>query len=53
MNIVVKLIFLLLAIGGIVLIFYVSWFWRALIGPMVAILLWDVGASLLRKKEQK
>jgi len=53
MNILVKIFFAILAIGGIVLIFYVSWFWRALIGPMVVILLWDVGASFWRKKDTK
>jgi len=53
MNILVKIFFAILAIGGMVLIFYVSWFWRALIGPMVVILLWDVGASFWRKKGSK
>jgi len=50
MNLAIKFFFLLLGIGGVVLVFYVSWFWRALIAPMVVIILWDVGASFLRKK---
>lgn len=45
-----KILFLLVAIAGIVAVFYASWFWRALIAPMVLILLWDVMSSLFRKK---
>lgn len=52
MNLAIKLFFLLLAIGGIVLVFYVSWFWRALIAPMVLIILIDVFADLFRKKKK-
>ncbi|KKR48111.1 MAG: hypothetical protein UT84_C0049G0004 [Candidatus Curtissbacteria bacterium GW2011_GWA1_40_16] len=51
MNILIKLFFVVLAIGGIILIFYVSWFWRALITPMVLILLFDVFGSFLGKKK--
>ena len=51
MNIVGKLIFLFVAVSGIVLVFYVSWFWRALIIPMVVIILIDVTSSFLRKKK--
>ena len=50
MNLAIKLFFLLLAIGGIVMVFYVSWFWRALIAPMVIILLFDVLGNFFRKK---
>ncbi|MEK7580815.1 MAG: hypothetical protein AAB512_00890 [Patescibacteria group bacterium] len=50
MNLLVKICFVLLAIGGVVLVFYVSWFWRALIIPMIFILLVDVVSSLFKKK---
>ena len=50
MQIAVSLVFLILALGGIVAVFYVSWFWRALLIPMVVILLWDVVSGVLRKK---
>ncbi|MBI2598833.1 hypothetical protein HYW40_01260 [Candidatus Curtissbacteria bacterium] len=45
-----KILFLLAGIAGIVLIFFVSWFWRLLLLPMIVIMLWDVGSSLLKKK---
>ena len=41
MNLAIKLFFIVLALGGIVLVFFVSWFWRALIIPMVVIILID------------
>lgn len=52
MQIVVRLLFVLVAIAVIVAVFYVSWFWRALIIPMVVILLWDVVRSSLKKREK-
>ncbi|MBI2012589.1 hypothetical protein HYS90_01515 [Candidatus Curtissbacteria bacterium] len=45
-----KIVFAIAAIIGIVAIFYVSWFWRALITPMVILLLADVIFGLLKKK---
>ena len=45
-----KIVFVLAAIAGIVAIFYVSWFWRALIAPMIILLIADVVMSLFRKK---
>lgn len=50
MNFLVKGFFVLLAIGGVVLVFYVSWFWRALIVPMILLLLLDVVLNLFKKK---
>jgi hypothetical protein len=52
-NIIIKIVFTLAAIGGIVLVFYVSWFWRLLLIPMIVIVLWDVASSFLRKKQKK
>lgn len=52
MNLAIKLFFLILALGGVVLVFYVSWFWRALIVPMVIIILIDVFADLFRKRKK-
>ena len=46
---ILKIIFVLAAITGIVAIFYVSWFWRALIAPMIILLLADVISSFWRK----
>jgi len=51
MNLAIKLFFIILAIGGIVLVFFVSWFWRALIIPMVVIILIDVLSSFIKKKK--
>ena len=48
-----KIIFVMAAIAGIVAIFYVSWFWRALIAPMIILLLADVVMSLFKKKSSK
>jgi len=53
MQILLKIIFVIAAIVGIVAIFYVSWFWRALIAPMIILLLADVVGSLFRKKSPK
>lgn len=50
MYILGKVLFLVLALCGIVAIFYVSWFWRGLIGVMVAILLVDVISGFFKKK---
>jgi len=47
-----KIVFIIAVIAGIVAIFYVSWFWRALITPMIILLLGDVILSFF-KKEQK
>ena len=52
-NIIVKIIFTLAALGGIVLVFYVSWFWRILLIPMIIIVLWDVASSFFKKKRGK
>ncbi|MBI3282909.1 hypothetical protein HYZ70_02425 [Candidatus Curtissbacteria bacterium] len=51
MQLLAKFLFVTLAAAGIAAVFYVSWFWRALIIPMVVILLWDVVASFLREKQ--
>jgi hypothetical protein len=51
MNLFVRAFFIFLAIGGIVLVFFVSWFWRALIIPMVILLAVDVLSSFLKKKK--
>ncbi|EKD57439.1 MAG: hypothetical protein ACD_57C00298G0003 [uncultured bacterium] len=45
-----KIIFIIAGIAGIVATFYVSWFWRGLIIPMVIILLADVVWEILKKK---
>lgn len=47
---IVKIIFIVVAIVGIVSVFYVSWFWRAFLIPMAIILLWDGLSSLFGKK---
>jgi len=49
MQILLKIVFVIAAIAGIVAIFYVSWFWRALIAPMIILLLADVISSFWRK----
>ena len=49
MQILLKIVFVLAAIAGIVAIFYVSWFWRALIAPMIILLLADVFSSFWKK----
>jgi len=46
----IKIVFVLAAIAGIVAIFYVSWFWRALIVPMVILLLADVILGIFKKR---
>lgn len=46
-----KIIFILAGIAGIVLVFYVSWFWRALIIPMIIIMMFDVVRSFFKKKK--
>jgi len=48
-QILLKIIFVLAALAGIVAIFYVSWFWRALIAPMIILLLADVISSFWKK----
>lgn len=52
-NIIVKIVFLIAAIAGIVLVFFVSWFWRLLLIPMIVIVLWDVVSSFFKKKTGK
>lgn len=47
---ILKIVFAVVAIAGIVAVFYVSWFWRALITPMVLLLLVDLVSSFFRKK---
>jgi len=46
-----KIVFAVAGIIGIIAIFYVSWFWRLLIAPMVLILFWDTIATLFIKKK--
>jgi len=46
---VLKIVFIVAGIIGIVAVFYVSWFWRALIIPMVIVLLADGLVSLWNK----
>jgi len=50
MQIAGKVLFLILALAGIVAVFYVSWFWRLLLIPMIVILVVDVVGSFVRKK---
>jgi len=45
-----KILFLGLAALGVVMIFYMSWFWRALLIPMVILLLFDVTKSFWDKR---
>jgi len=52
-NILIKIVFVLAAVGGIVLVFFVSWFWRLLLVPMIIIVLWDVGSGFFKKKRGK
>ena len=49
MQILFKIVFVLAALAGIVAIFYVSWFWRALIAPMIILLLADIISSFWKK----
>jgi VIT1/CCC1 family predicted Fe2+/Mn2+ transporter len=46
---VLRIVFVIAGIVGIVAVFYVSWFWRALIIPMIIILLADGLVSLWSK----
>lgn len=48
-----KIIFAIAAVVGIVAVFYVSWFWRALITPMVLLLLVDLVSSFFSKRKEK
>jgi len=48
-----KIIFIIAAIAGMVAIFYASWFWRALLVPMVLILLADVVVGFFKKGTKK
>ncbi|MBI4037853.1 hypothetical protein HY382_02300 [Candidatus Curtissbacteria bacterium] len=48
-----KIVFAVAAVAGLVAIFYVSWFWRALIAPMVILLFADVILSLFKKRDDK
>lgn len=48
-----KILFVLAALCGVVAIFYVSWFWRALIVPMILLLLADVVVSFWGKTKKK
>jgi|GEM_PF-5161967 len=50
---VLKIIFAIAAVLGIVAVFYVSWFWRALIGPMIILLLVDLVGSFWNKRKEK
>ena len=45
----IRLLFILLAIGLVVAVFFVSWFWRLLLVPMIVILLWDGVRGMLKK----
>jgi len=50
---VLKILFLIIAIAGVALIFFVSWFWRLLLAPMIIIMLVDVVSGLFKKKRKK
>ncbi len=52
MNILGKLLFIIVALCGIALVFFVSWFWRLLLVPMIVVLLVDGIGGLFRKKEK-
>jgi len=47
--VLLKIIFSVAGLAGVVAIFYVSWFWRALIIPMVILLMADVVVGLFKK----
>ncbi len=47
---ILKIIFIIGGIAGIVLVFFVSWFWRLLLVPMIVIMLADVVMELFKKK---
>ncbi|MDO8486738.1 MAG: hypothetical protein Q7S45_00375 [Candidatus Curtissbacteria bacterium] len=47
---ILKILFLLAGIVGIILVFFVSWFWRLLLVPMIVIMLWDVVSGFFKKK---
>ena len=50
MSVVYKIIFLIFAVVGVVAVFFVSWFWTALLVPMVIILAVDIVSSFFKKK---
>ena len=52
MKIIPKILFLLLALFGIVLVYYISWFWRIFLIPLIILLLVDVVSSFMRTKKQ-
>jgi len=45
-----KVIFIVAGIAGLVATFYANWFWRGLIIPMVVILFVDVILEFIKKK---
>jgi len=49
----IKIVFIIAGIAGMVAIFYASWFWRALLVPMVLILFADVVLGFLKKETKK
>jgi len=51
MKILGKLVLVIIALSGIVLVYFVSWFWRALLIPLIILLLVDVLSNALRKKK--
>ena len=50
MKIVSRVLFLGLALAGVVLVYYLSWFWRIFLIPLVILLLFDFVSSLVKKK---
>ena len=50
---IIKIIFILAGIIGMVAIFYASWFWRALLIPMVLIIFADVVLGFFKKGTKK
>ncbi len=50
---ILKIIFIIAGIAGMVAIFYASWFWRALLIPMVLILFADVVLGYFKKETKK
>lgn len=51
MNVFAKIFFIVLALAGIIATFYLSWFWRGLIIPMILIVIADVVYSFVKKKK--
>lgn len=47
---ILKIVFLIAGVAGIVLVFLVSWFWTLLLAPMVIILAIDIVSNFFKKR---